>query len=320
MGEDKRSLQTKSELSEPMIVDTPGGRVHVDWDMQASATPAAQLTFFAEFLQTTGLWDTWVNTCPIRYSSPNAPLLVDVLGTWLLAILSGHKRYSHITALRGDKVSAQLLGMSKIISEDALRRALLRMDGNQSCQWLCPHLLASVKPALERPWLLDIDATVKPLYGHQDGALIGYNPKKPGRPSHALHTYWMGNLRLVLDVAITPGNESSSKQSQPRLMELLDQFTPEERPQLVRGDCGFGNDPFIIKLEERKLPYLFKLKQTKLVKKLLEKLFNRDGWSEPKAGDQGWSAIESTLKLTGWEKERRVVVLRRQVKADIALS
>ncbi len=102
MGEDKRSLQTKSELSEPMIVDTPGGRVHVNWDMQASATPAAQLTFFAEFLQTTGLWDTWVNTCPIRYSSPNAPLLVDVLGTWLLAILSGHKRYSHITALRGD--------------------------------------------------------------------------------------------------------------------------------------------------------------------------------------------------------------------------
>lgn len=320
MGEGKRSLQRRSELGEPMIVDTPGGRVHVNWDMQASATPAAQLTFFAEFLRTTGLWDSWVRSCPIRYASPNAPLLVDVLGTWLLAILSGQKRYAHVTALRGDKVSAQLLGMSKIISEDGLRRALLRMDGNESREWLCPHLLASVKPALERPWILDIDTTVKPLYGHQDGAMIGYNPKKPGRPSHSLHTYWMGNLRLVLDVAITPGNESSSKQSQPRLMELLDQFTPEERPQLVRGDCGFGNDPFIIKLEERGQPYLFKLKQTKLVKKLLETLFSRDDWSEPKADDQGWSAIESTLKLTGWEKERRVVVLRRQVKADIALS
>jgi hypothetical protein len=57
MGEGKRSLQTKSELGEPMIVATPGGRVHVNWDMQASATPTAQLTFFAEFLQTTGLWD-----------------------------------------------------------------------------------------------------------------------------------------------------------------------------------------------------------------------------------------------------------------------
>jgi hypothetical protein len=30
------------------------------------------------------------------------------------------------------------------------------------------------------PWVLDIDATVKPLYGHQQGAQIGYNPHKPG--------------------------------------------------------------------------------------------------------------------------------------------
>lgn len=142
MGEGKRSLQTKSDLSEPMIVDTLGGRVFVKWDLEASATPAAQLTFFAEFLQTTGLWDAWVSSCPIRCTSPNAPLLVDVLGTWFLAILSGHKRYSHITALRGDKVSAQLLGMSKIIGEDALRRALLRTSpGRPSHQ---KHFFATI--------------------------------------------------------------------------------------------------------------------------------------------------------------------------------
>ena len=81
MGEVKRSLQTKSDLSEPMIVDTPGGRVFVKWDLEASATPGVQLTFFTEFLQTTGLWDGWVSSCPIRYTSPNAPLLVDVLGS-----------------------------------------------------------------------------------------------------------------------------------------------------------------------------------------------------------------------------------------------
>lgn len=321
MGERKRAIQTSSTgVDEPMIVDTPGGRVHVRWDMQTSATPSAQLTFFAEFLQTTGVWDAWVDTCPIRYTSPNAPQLVDVLGTWLLAILSGHKRYAHITALRGDKVSAQLLGMNKIISEDALRRALVRMDESTSSHWLCPHLLSSVRPAVDTPWILDIDTTIKPLYGKQAGADIGYNPKKPGRPSHALHTYWIGNLRLVLDAVVTCGKQSSSKQSQPRLIQILDELTPQQRPKLVRGDCGFGNDPFILKLEERAQPYLFKLKQTAGVKKLLTRQFNRDDWSEPRSGDQGWSAIESTLKLTGWDKERRVVILRRQVKADIALS
>jgi hypothetical protein len=39
---------------------------------------------------------------------------------------------------------------------------------------------------------------------------VGYNPHKPGRPSHALDTYWVGNLRLVLDVVVAPGNKSSS--------------------------------------------------------------------------------------------------------------
>jgi hypothetical protein len=31
-------------------------------------------------------------------------------------------------------------------------------------------------------------AKVKPLYGHQQDATLGYNPAKPGRPSHAYHS------------------------------------------------------------------------------------------------------------------------------------
>src|SRR4051794_1076420 len=57
------------------------------------------------------------------------------------------------------------------------------------------------------PWILDVDATVKPLFGHQEGA--GYNPHKPGRPSHTLHTYWVAGLRLVLDVEVKAGNEQA---------------------------------------------------------------------------------------------------------------
>ncbi len=35
--------------------------------------------------------------CPLSYSSHNAHSKRDVLGTWLLAILAGHKRHAHIT-------------------------------------------------------------------------------------------------------------------------------------------------------------------------------------------------------------------------------
>lgn len=39
-------------------------------------------------------------------------------------------------------------------------------------------------------------------------------------------------------------------------MGVLEKLTPEQRPALVRGDCGFGNEPFIAELEERAQPYL----------------------------------------------------------------
>lgn len=57
---------------------------------------------------------------------------------------------------------------------------------------------------IEHPLDPRIDTTIKPLYGKQSGAEVSYNPHKPGRPNHALHTYWVGNLRLVLDVVVSP--------------------------------------------------------------------------------------------------------------------
>ncbi len=129
MGEAKRrEKQAIIKRMEPMIVDTPGGRIHVQWDTESSATPNGQLTHFAEFLHTAGIYEAWVQDCPLHYTSPNAPTKYDVLGTLLLSILAGHNRYAHITALRCDGVSPDVLKMKKIISEDAMRRGLGRMS------------------------------------------------------------------------------------------------------------------------------------------------------------------------------------------------
>ena len=53
----------------------------------------------------------------VQYTSPNAPEVRDVLGTWLLSILEGQRRYAHINGLRGDAVAPKILGMSRIISD-----------------------------------------------------------------------------------------------------------------------------------------------------------------------------------------------------------
>jgi len=296
-----------------LAVDTYGGRVHVEWDPQASVTPLGQLPFFIEFLKLGGLFDSWVDDCGLEYVSPNSPSKRDVLGTLLLSILAGHKRYAHITTIRCDGVNPNLLGMNKIISEDSMRGALYKIAEIPGVdKWLQKHLHKCYAPLLSVPWVLDIDTTVKPLYGKQDGAVIGYNPKKPGRPSHTYHTYFMANLRLVLDVEVHAGNESSSSHSAPGLWSLLETMRPEDRPEFIRGDCGFGTDGLMRAAEDKQVDYLFKLKQTKNVKHLISRVMDTGNWVD--AG-QGWEGQESSLQLMGWEKHRRVIVLRRKLQS-----
>ena len=313
----KSALARASE--DAMVVDTMGGRMHVRWDESAQATPHGQIVFFAEFLATAGVLDRWVQACPLHYSSPNASRARDVLGTLMLGILAGSKRYAHIAGIRGDAVAAKALGLHGMVSEDSVRRALKAMEPAASEPWMRSALMASVREALDRPWVLDMDATVKPLYGHQEGAEVGYNPHKPGRPSHVLHTFWVGNLRLVLDAQLSPGKEHSSGHAKAALGRLLDELG-ERGPALVRGDCGYGNEDIIDVCEQRGKPYLLRLRKTANVKRLIERLHTRADWTRATEANQGWQAIEDSLKLVGWSRARRVVVMRRRIKNDLALT
>ncbi len=168
-------------------------------------------------MEVSGLFERWVEGCPMSYSSPNAPEVRDVLGTWLLSILDGQKRYAHVACLRGDAVATEILGMRKIISDESLRRALAHLAPGagkrctederakrevqlaKSTAWMDAALAESTGEALRTPWILDCDTTIKLLYGHQAGAEIsqcvavaalaalqprptpcGCNPRSPG--------------------------------------------------------------------------------------------------------------------------------------------
>jgi hypothetical protein len=112
----------------PVVADTFAGRIHVEWDGSAPVTPLGQLPFFIEYLKQGGLFDGWVAGCPMHFTSPNAPSKRDVLGTVLLSGLAGHRRYAHITTSRCDLVNPPLLGMKKVVSEDAVRRGFDKIE------------------------------------------------------------------------------------------------------------------------------------------------------------------------------------------------
>jgi hypothetical protein len=181
--------------------------------------------------------------------------------------------------------------------------------------WLRGHLDHCAEPLLSEPWILDVDTTVKPLYGHQEGAVVGYNPRKPGRPSHCYHTYSMAGTRLVLEVDVSAGDEHSSNHSAPGLWALLDRTRRDCWPSLLRGDKGFGNEGVMGEAERRALPYVFKLRLTANVKRAIERLSGQSDWVD---SGQGWRAKETEIRLQGWSRQRRVVILRRRVRGALA--
>ena len=298
-------------------LDRFGGLVHVEWDPDAATTPLGHLAFFAEYLKVSGRFDALVSDCPLHYRSPNAPSKRDVLGTVLLSILAGHWRYAHITALRGDEVNPALLGMSRVVSEDSVRRGLERIGLDAGAGWLQGHLDDTVRPLLSAPWVLDCDTTIKPLYGHREGAVVGYNPKKPGRPSHAYHAFAMAGTRLVLEVALAPGDRQRSKRAAPSLWALLGRLGRKRWPRLVRGDKDWGSEANMASCERVGLDYLFKLRLTKGARRLAERVMASGAWED--AGG-GWSGCEAELRLHGWGWKRRVVVLRGRLPGTVALT
>ncbi len=70
-------------------VQTVAGRVQVRWESKSASTPMGQLANFIEFINLTGLWQRWLESCPLTYLSHNSPSKADVLGTWMLSYQHG---------------------------------------------------------------------------------------------------------------------------------------------------------------------------------------------------------------------------------------
>lgn len=291
-------------------VDIPafGGRLGVEWDPDARVTSAGGLAHFAAFLKSSELFDELCEDFPINYVSNNSCSKRDIVGSAVLAILLGKTRYVHINELRHDESARRLLGLGKIVSEDSVRRALKKASEADLDAWLAKHERRVYEEILAHPYIVDIDNTVKPIYGHQEGAELGYNPVKPGRPSHNYQSFFIGRARLALGVDVRRGSEHSGRHGMPSLLAFLDSLPPECRPALVRGDVGYGSDEIMSAIEARGVRFLFKIRRSRRVKDLFNFAASSREWRNC---GYGWESFETSLRLEGWKKTRRVVFVRR---------
>lgn len=93
--------------------------------------------------------------------------------------------------------------------------------------------------------MLDVDTTIKPLCGKQQGAAVSSNPKKHNEawaPQAQLPHHPAGGDALSAGTEVRAGDAHTGSHSLPGLVQLIDGLPPDRKPALMRGNCGFGAD------------------------------------------------------------------------------
>jgi hypothetical protein len=116
---------------------------------------------------------------------------------------------------------------------------------------------------------LDLDSHVKTVYGKQQRADAGYNPKKPGRKSYHPLFCFLGETRDYLLRKLRAGSKYISAGTIAFLKECL-RIIPRHILQLyMRGDSGFYSGPHLFFLEQRKIRYAIAAKLYNTIQKQL---------------------------------------------------
>lgn len=239
----------------------------------------------------------------------------EVILALVYPIALGFGRIETTHLLRHNGVFQYLTGLPAYPDPQTLRRFLLRMAplSLPRLRRLHDKLLSSMmlKPSPPTRIIFDIDSTVLVLYGRQEMANIGYNPKKRGRPSyHPLvcfngitKDYWHGELR--------PGDAHTAAGILDFLKAAFAKVPPSVKVIIIRADKGFFDHKTIEYLESEKARFAIVARLTPPIKRKLASLSYHQYSS-------GIETSEFKHPVKAGHKEYRFVVIRRPIPEDPA--
>jgi hypothetical protein len=200
--------------------------------------------------------------------------------------------------------------MRRFPSDDTIRNLFKRFRHGLVVQFYEPlgaWQLARV-PKRAGGYSLDLDSTVFERYGTQEGVKRGYNPRKHGRASHHPLLAVLGEANFILHGWLRSGNTRSDSGVVEFLKEGLAKLESRRWIRVIRADSGFCAQELLPYLESLELHYIVVARLTKWLKREAARV------QEWRALDATYAVGEFRLKLLGWDRERRFVAVREQVR------
>ncbi len=230
-------------------------------------------------------------------------------------LVLGLDRIETASFLRSNGTFQYLTGLQSFPDPQTLRRFLLQAPPRFWDQLhgvndrLLQHFIHL--PDHRSRLIFDLDSTVVTVFGHQDGAEVGYNPRYRGKRSYNPLLCIEANSSYLWDTELRAGNAGTWEGSAELLDTCFANVPPDIREVRVRADAGFGFNPVFAALESRPTQYAVVARLTQAFRRLLPGLryefVNRD-----------WEMADLEHRPHGWPQARRFVVARRFIPEEEA--
>ena len=226
-------------------------------------------------------------------------------------VILGLDRLETASFLRSNGTFQYLTGLQSYPDPQSLRRFLLQAapEFREQLHRLNDRLLQQFIhcPDHRSRLILDLDSTVVTVFGRQEGAAVGYNPRYRGKRSYDPLLCLEANSSFLWDAELRRGDAGTWAGSVELLASCFLSVPSGIRELRVRADAGFGYHPVLEMLEARPAQYAVVARMTAPLKRVLKGL--RYERLNPR-----WEIAEFEHRASGWPRSRRCIVARRLIE------
>jgi hypothetical protein len=230
-----------------------------------------------------------------------------ILLSVILASLAGVNRLIRIAVFTCDALILALLGLSNGLNKDVIS-ARLKALGQTGAIYLQEHLFGFTTNWLAQSQLesitIDGDSTVRLVYGNQEGAAKGYNPRKPGAKSYHPLLAFVSEMKLVVNSWFRTGSAYTSNGICDFIQQIHALLPANIKQTFFRADSGFFNGRLFDLLEALGWTYLVKVK----LRNLKQMLLNQK-WI-PLPDNPNIAICDFSYQANGWSKPRTLRAIR----------
>jgi len=240
---------------------------------------------------------------------------VDLILMLLFLLIAGVQRINKSNKLQYDGFFLSLLGLEALPDESSIRRFLKRLSPQAIRQLVCLHDSLRSElfciPSPRTSLTFHLDSVVLTLWGKQQGARLGYNPKARGRRSyHPIlcfeehgQEFWHGSLR--------PGDAASNTGARSFVQRCLQKVPSHVARSRIRilADAGFFSGALISDLDQAGCRFAIVCRSYEAYHRMAEKA----GFKNVKLG---WGVAEFVHRPQKWKKEHRFIAIRKPLPID----